>query len=312
MDLTERRDAIIDVGSNSLLLVVAKLHKENWFPIFETSCVTGLGEGTKKSGLITDAGAEKTLEALREAFASAKTEGVTPRAFGTMALRIATNADDFLERARTQATPVKVISGEEEARLGTLSVLEDPGLAGEERVTVIDVGGHSTEISTSARSEGSWATEFQRSFAVGTLSLRDTVLAHESPSRQDLMRALVAIDDIFCMRFLPGKTGRVVALGASATNLVTMRGEISEWDAEKVHGAYLDFEEISKFVHSLSALTDSGRAELIGIEKGRERTIHIGALILERALQMVHALGCTVSTRGWRHALLGREPQDVT
>jgi len=46
---------------------------------------------------------------------------------------------------------------------------------------------------------------------------------------------------------------------------------------------------------------------IVGLESGRERTIHIGALILERFLQSLHVEGCTVSTRGWRHALLERD-----
>jgi exopolyphosphatase/guanosine-5'-triphosphate,3'-diphosphate pyrophosphatase len=53
-------------------------------------------------------------------------------------------------------------------------------------------------------------------------------------------------------------------------------------------------------------MTDAERAALVGIEPGRERTIHIGALIVERALLALVAEAVYVSVRGWRHAMLDR------
>ncbi len=79
-----------------------------------------------------------------------------------------------------------------------------------------------------------------------------------------------------------------------------------EWDPDVVHGSYLDYEEISRFVGRTMRMTDAERAAMIGIEKGRERTIHIGALIVERALLALKAEGIYVSVRGWRHAMLER------
>jgi exopolyphosphatase/guanosine-5'-triphosphate,3'-diphosphate pyrophosphatase len=71
-----------------------------------------------------------------------------------------------------------------------------------------------------------------------------------------------------------------------------------------VHGAYLDYEEVSKAVGWMSRMTDAERAAIVGMERGREKTLHLGALILERALHAFRALGTRVSVRGWRHALL--------
>jgi exopolyphosphatase/guanosine-5'-triphosphate,3'-diphosphate pyrophosphatase len=101
--------------------------------------------------------------------------------------------------------------------------------------------------------------------------------------------------------------GEAVALGASATNLVTVRDQIAVWTPERVHGATLLYEEVGQMVGRLSDLTDEGRGALVGLEKGRERTIHIGALILERALFALKLGRCRVSVRGWRHALLEEE-----
>jgi exopolyphosphatase/guanosine-5'-triphosphate,3'-diphosphate pyrophosphatase len=146
----------------------------------------------------------------------------------------------------------------------------------------------------------------RRSFPIGTLGLRGTVLTDESPSGLDLLRATKSIDETIGIDYLPHQSGVAVVLGATGTNLVTIREKMAEWHSEKVHGAWLDYEEVSKAVGWMSPMTDYERSQIVGIEPGRERTIHIGSLILERFLHVTRSLGCRVSVRGWRHALLER------
>jgi exopolyphosphatase / guanosine-5'-triphosphate,3'-diphosphate pyrophosphatase len=297
------RKAVVDVGSNSVLLLVAELGPKGWQAVVETSEVTGLGAGTKASGLLSEEGMNSTLAAVRRAFDRAGGVGAeTIVAAATMAARIASNTATFLDRARAQGTPVSVLSGEEEAELGLQSVISDPAFAAYSTVSIIDVGGHSTEVVTS---EGGHI-KFKKSFAVGTLGLRGSLLQDEAPDVMARMRAVHHIDEHLGFSTRPGAGGHAVALGATATNLVTIREQMAEWQPERVHGAYLDYEEISRAAGWLCGMTDAQRAALIGIEKGREGTIHIGALILERCLYALRLEGCSVSVRGWRHALLER------
>ncbi|MGI8924064.1 MAG: hypothetical protein ACR2HJ_08525 [Fimbriimonadales bacterium] len=275
---------------------MAELRGVEWKSIFETSEVTALGEGTKETGDLGEGGIGATLAALKRAFAGARERGAEARAFGTMALRLAGNADEFQRKAAEQGTPVEVLSSDDEAKLALTSVLEDPIFGGRERITIVDVGGHSTEIATSERSA---------SYSVGTLGLRSSLLSEESPGPASIMAASTEIDRAFADH-MPGEAGTVVALGATGTNLVTIREAMLEWDPDRVHGQYLEFEEVSRFVGHSMRLSDAGRAAIPGIERGRERTIHIGALILERALHLLRAEGCFVSVRGWRHAMLSR------
>lgn len=299
--------AVIDVGSNSVLLLVQENSSGTWQTIVETSKVTGLGTGTKSSGLLGEPGMAATLAALTEAFETARQHGADkPIAVGTMALRIATNSDEFLASAERQGTPVKVISGEEEARLGFLSVADDPLFAGCDKLSIIDPGGHSTELVTATRKGDGWVTEFTRSYAVGALGLRESPMSPELPGAPELLAAVDKIDNLIGMRYRPGQAGTAVVLGATGTNLASIREKLAQWDSDRIHGQVLDFEEVSRAVGWLCGMTDDERAGLTGIEPGRERTIHIGALILERFMQAIHVLDCTVSVRGWRHAYLQR------
>lgn len=221
-----------------------------------------------------------------------------------MALRMANDAEKFLASCREQGTPVGILSGEEEAHFGFLSVANDPMFAEANRLTIIDPGGHSTEMVTADRTEERWAKRFERSYAVGALGLRESLLADETPGFPARMAAVEFIDRLIGLEYRPGEAGEVVVLGATGTNLVAIRERMKDWDPARVHGARLDYEEVGRAVGWLCDMTDAQRREVIGMEPGRERTLHIGALILERFLYCLHVLDCRVSVRGWRHAVL--------
>jgi len=298
------RKAAIDIGSNSVLLVVSELRDGRWVQLVETSEVTGLGEGVKQSKLLGEAGMARTLEAVARAYAKARELGAESiKAGATMAARIALNTPDFLQRAEEQGTPVFVLSGEREAELGFRAVANDPLFADAPVLSIIDPGGQSTEIVVAERGEPDWKILFRTSFPIGTLGLRSGVLADETPATADRLKASKELDDAIGSIDVPD-AGVTVALGASATNLITIRDRIAEWDPTKVHGKTLEYLEVGEMAGWLCDLTDAERGALVGIEKGRERTIHIGALIIERALFALRRPRCRVSVRGWRHALL--------
>ena len=298
--------AAIDVGSNSILLLVSELIDGQWVPLREISTVTALGEGTKETGLLNEARMSSTLEVLRNYQAVCDDMEVNECLIGgTMALRIAQNAKDFLSRADDQGTPVRVLTGDQEAELGFLAVANDPLFANDARLSIIDPGGHSTELMTADREpEGNWRIKFRQSFAVGALGLRGTIIPDETPDFAQRLNAMDQIDSLLSFDYLPGQSGRAVVLGATGTNLISIREGYNDWLPNLVHGQILDFEEISRAVGWLCDMTDAQRSQIVGLEKGREKTIHLGALILERFMQSIHVLEVTVSIRGWRHALI--------
>ncbi|HSI72972.1 MAG TPA: hypothetical protein VK934_07325 [Fimbriimonas sp.] len=330
------RKAVIDVGSNSVLLLVAEMRGDVWHPIYEDTAVTALGEGTKKSGLLGEQGMAATLAALSDMFSKARDHGAEEiRAAATMAVRIATNTADFLARCLAQGTPVEVISGDEEARLGFQAVANDPRFKDFHRLSIVDPGGHSTELLTAMRTpsplgegaggegrrgdqvpeasrmpvehfqaKGEWQTEFRHSFPVGTLGLKTDVLTDESPGPNQILKATQLIDDLLVESYTHPDPGVVVVLGATGTNLISIREGLETWQPEKVHGAYLLFEEISRAVGWLMPLSEEQRRAIQGMERGREKTLPAGALILERFLHALRSEGCYVSVRGWRHAML--------
>ena len=316
------RRAVVDVGSNSVLLTVCELFDGGWRELHWTSEVTGLGTDTKGTGLLREDAQERTLEAVKRAFETARAMGAECVAGATMAVRIATNAAGFLDRAERQGTPILILSGEDEAQLGLEAVMGDAEFRSHVRISVIDPGGHSTELTTAVRTDGGFGVEFRRSFHVGALGLREGTMGGDSPDRGARLRAVVEIDE--AIMGVSSTGGVAVALGATPTNLASVRGAVGSLlalphpqppprdtdirgEGAMVHGQWLDYEEVSRAVEWMCEMPEAERRELPGLEKGREKTIHIGALILERFLNALRLDGCFVSTRGWRHAMLDRD-----
>lgn len=301
------RKAIVDVGSNSVLLLVEERTDIGWRTVLEDTEVTALGAGAKQSGLLGEPGMRATLTCLARFFAAAREAGAaTCEAYGTMSLRIATNAGEFQRLADAQGTPIKVLSGDDEAQLGFESVADDPTFAVWNRLSIIDPGGQSTELTTADRLPNNWAVHFRKSFPIGTLALRGGTLASETPSPGEYLRAVEELDTLIGLDYLRGSAGYAVVLGATGTNLVSVRDRIIGWQPDLIHGKVLSFEDVSRSVSWLGAMTDAGRAAVPGMEAGRERTIHIGALVLERFMNAIGVPGVAVSVKGWRHALLER------
>ncbi|RYG44085.1 hypothetical protein EON79_15660 [bacterium] len=302
--------AVVDVGSGSVVLLVSELREEGWTQVDGGSWMPFLGTGTRQSGLLAEGPMEATLAALRQAKAQADALGVQDfRAAGTMALRIARNARDFLSRAEAQGTPIVVLSGEREAELGFRAVVNDPQFSDRDTLTIVDPGGQSTEVTVAHRATpgGAWDIRFSQSFPIGTLQLRGGLLATETPDLGEILAASAFIDDTVRIDVPPRDTGAVVTLGAPGTDLVAMKLGLTGWHPERVHGAWLDYEDVGRAVGRLMRMTDAERSAVPGIEPARGGTVHAGCLILERILNAVAAPGCFVSIRGWRYAWLEEE-----
>ncbi len=306
------RHAVVDVGSNSVLLLVAEVSPSGQRVLAEFSRVTALGKGTRQSHKLGEEGMVATLAALSDARQVALQHGAeTWLACATMAARIAANTSEFLARAEAQGTPVQVISGDVEAELGFLAVASDPLFDQDPVVSIIDPGGHSTEIVTARREDGGWNTLVRKSYPIGALGLRENALSEESPSGLQVLRASGALDEQIGLEYRPGQSGRVVTLGATGVNLISIREKLSSYQPARIHGQELLYEEISRAQEWLMAMDDTERAAVPGIEPGREKTLHLGALILERFLFALRAESVTVSVRGWRHALLDNAPRSL-
>src|SRR5215475_4219896 len=144
LDIAERI-GVIDLGSNSLRLVVFERLGAALFPLFNEKVMCGLGRGIASTGRLDPDGVDLALVNLRRFVAFARAIGVDHLAvLATAAVRDATDGDAFAAEVEEQCrVPVRVIDGAEEARLSAAGVLA--GIPNADGV-VADLGGGSVEL----------------------------------------------------------------------------------------------------------------------------------------------------------------------
>lgn len=167
--------AAVDLGSNSFQVVVARVTADSVTQLDRVKLKVAFTQGAHPDGSLEDASMQRGLRALEQI--GARLHGFDPanvRAVGTHALRAASNAEGFLERARAAlGFSIDVVSAAEEARLVYLGAtrLAPEALAGSRRVIVLDIGGGSTEVvlgdasgpiadTSYAMGHGSWTRRF--------------------------------------------------------------------------------------------------------------------------------------------------------
>jgi exopolyphosphatase/guanosine-5'-triphosphate,3'-diphosphate pyrophosphatase len=143
------RYAVIDVGTNTVLLLVAERTPSGFAAIAELGAITRLGKGVDASHRLAANATERTLDAIGRFAEEARRLGATALVVSaTSAARDAENGVEFLAAAQVRAdAKVEILSGEEEAQLSYLAVSNDfAAEAGARELVALDIGGGSTEF----------------------------------------------------------------------------------------------------------------------------------------------------------------------
>jgi exopolyphosphatase / guanosine-5'-triphosphate,3'-diphosphate pyrophosphatase len=294
------RYAAIDIGTNSVVLLVAERRGGTFAPVAERAEITRLGRGVDRTGMLSPEGMEATLRCLESYAAEARALGVRQlAATATSAARDASNGAAFLEQARTRAgVTVEIISGDEEAELSFAAARADFGSGPK---VVMDIGGGSTEFI-----HGASEVQYRRSFDVGSVRLTERfITAHPVPAAErDAVRAHLA--QAFSALPPPPPGARLIGIAGTVTTLYAVQHRVDPYDAALVHGHELSRAELASLSAALCAASLEERRRMPGLQPGRADVICAGALILEAAMDQLRLGPCTVSDRGVRWGLLAR------
>ena len=295
--------ASIDIGTNTVLLLIAKLDQasKNIIPILNEYRMPRIGRGIKQNGQINTDSISKLFAVLRE-FKTIISEYNcdTILVSGTNAFRMATNSTEIIESIRNEFNlEIKVISGEQEAEyayLGALSALKEKTY-----VSVIDVGGSSTEIITG---EGSKILT-KVSLQIGSVTVTEQYLKTSPPNNSDIENMKQEIRNQF--RFFDKNliARRVIAIAGTATTLACMKLGLKEFDENVVDNFTLKGDALSQLISDIDKLSSIDILENYGaIMKGREDIILAGAIILEQFMKFCEVNSVIVSTRGIRYGAI--------
>jgi exopolyphosphatase/guanosine-5'-triphosphate,3'-diphosphate pyrophosphatase len=304
--VSPERVAVIDIGTNTLLLLVAERRDGGLVALHDQSRFGRLGRGVDRSKRLDPAAVARSLEILADYRATLDRLGVRRvAAIGTQALREAVNAADFVGPAEALlGAEIAVIAGEREAALAFGAVV---GSARELRLApgplvVVDVGGGSSEIIL-----GHWATGGARmeryvSLALGCVRHTERHLRSDPPGAAEVRELERDIDAILDPVDLP-RGGVLVGTGGTASNLAAVDLALPRYDPARINGHRLAPSAVRAQRDRFLALPVAERRAVVGLEPERADVIAAGAVIYERLLHHVQPPALVVSDRGVRWGL---------
>jgi len=259
------RVGIVDVGANTVRLLVAARDGERLVAVREDRVQLGLGDEIERTGSISN---EKLEEAAGTAAAyvrrARKLRCAAIEVLVTSPGRQAINGRELVARlSESTGTLSRVLSAEEEGALAwhgaVTSAVEVP-----DPVAVCDVGGGSAQIAVGTLSSG---PAWMRSVDIGSLRLTRRAFANDPPSAADVEEAAHAIDEAFG-ELSPPFTLAALAVGGTARAL------------RRIAGDELDAQVLADTVQQLRQRDSRQIAKEFRVDRNRARTVTAGALIL--------------------------------
>ena len=286
--------AVVDIGSNSVRLVVYEGATRAPTPLFNEKVLCGLGRSLATTGRLGADAVARALRALRRFRALIDQMGVTRiEAIATAAAREAKNGPDFIAQAeRILDVPIKVLSGTKEAELAAIGVIagihDADGFVG-------DLGGGSLELIDVRKSKlGNAAT-----LPLGGLRLIDASGGNLKNAREIVDTELAKVDWLD-----KGRDRDFCAIGGTWRALARLHMTQTNYPLNVMHNYRIEAAEALKFAGLLDLQSQSSLAGIRDISGARRETIPYGALVLERLLRQVKPRAVVISVFGIREGLL--------
>ena len=293
------RKAVIDVGSSSIKFFLGELSEDGALKtIFDENDIQRIAEGLRKTGEISPEAMERNIAAISRFAKKARDNGADEIiCIGTMALRNATNAVDFLKKVReTCDVKVKVISGEEEARLSYLAVLSGLPMQ-DEKIVIFDTGGGSTEF---VFGQGSTVSK-RFSVDLGNIRLTEKFFKNDPVTPEEVEACVKEIENTFTRYDVRGEINQLVGMGGTVTSMGAVKHKMEVYKPDVIHGSKLSLEDIETQVQDFTKKTIEERRRTVGLQPKRADVILAGSCILRAILKLLGASEVTISDRGIRH-----------
>jgi len=281
------RVGIIDVGANTLRLLVATPDGRSVLKVEEDRRQLGLGEDVEQYGYVSAMKVALAVEAARDQARRARKLGCSRVEIAiTSPGRQSANGEDFASAlGRAAAVPARILSADEEASLaweGAVSALERPP----KTIAVCDVGGGSTQIVVGSRSGGpAWS----KSIDLGSLRLTQRILDTEQPGADAVARACEEVARAFDP-VTPPLPRLVLGTGGTARALC------------RVLGNPLDNRKLEDAIELLAGSSHARIGKEFRVDKARSRTLLAGTIIF-RELQGRLGLPLAQASGGVREGL---------
>ncbi len=300
--------AVIDIGSNTLLLTIGEKTASGEIEILaDHADVIRLSEGLKDGGELQPAAKERALQALRQFKNIAERNGADQIiAAGTAAFRRAKDGKEFAKEIENQlGFPVKILTGDEEAKYSFLSAQLDFG-KDHPSLGMIDIGGGSTEFVF-----GENTPHF--SLPVGTVRLTEKfVFSHPIvDSEWKAMEAEISQLLKNSLQNIPIPS-TWVAVAATPASLAAVFLKLPHYDPKKIHGYQIKLKVLENLVEQLRNKSIEERIAMPGMDPKRAELLPVGGLILREGMKFLGLQEILVSDHGLRYGILMEKLKSIS
>ena len=299
-----KKIAAIDIGSNSLKLLIASISKSNRIKvILQINRIPCLAEGLKKTGNIAQANLNRAIRDLNYFKDLALQNGVEEiHAAATQALRKAKNRKAVLEQIRRETgIRVEVISGEQEALLTYRGVLTGIRNLKPDRI-VFDVGGASSEFviargeaDTNAFSIPLGAVEITEKYRTDRITSPEK-LGKIISEQIEFLRPKLSLTEIRCFD--------LIGCGGTVSTFKLLDNRPAGFNPELIHGKVITSETLMSQLYELAGMKLSERKRVITFEPSRAKIIVAGGILLVSIMEIFGKSSMRVSTRNLRWGFL--------
>lgn len=295
--------ASIDIGSNTVLLLIAEVDLANrkLIPLLNVYRMPRISKGINESKVISASSINDLLEVLREyKIIIEEHECSKVIVNATQALRVAQNSEDVLSEIKTKfELDINVISGNDEAYLSFLGAQSSFDL--DSLAIVIDIGGASTEIVLGRNTD----ILFQKSFPIGVVTMTEKYLNPPLAvtNVENLEQYITKVFNELCD--FDSTNADVIAVAGTPTTLACAMQNLLEYSDEKVEGFILNINDLIDFISVFKSISSQDIRERYGeIMKGREDIILAGTVILHTILKLLGKESLYASSRGLRYGAI--------
>jgi exopolyphosphatase/guanosine-5'-triphosphate,3'-diphosphate pyrophosphatase len=287
--------AVLDIGSNSVRLVVYERHARSLTPLYNEKAACALGRGVGQTGRLADANMATALEAMKRFALVARMMRVgTVVVLATSAVRDAANRDEFVSAVeQIMDTEVRVLSGEDEAHFAALGVVAGiPGFVG----VVGDLGGGSLEFS--ALQNGTDSNN--QSFELGVIRLQDDSNGSPEKAAEIVRKQLDS-----SMLDGTGSEQRFAAIGGTWRSLAKLHQSRSDYQLHMVQDYVVPADEMVAFCHDIVKADSLKNYPGAGsVSNSRRELVPFGAAVLMEILKKGKFASVVFSALGVREGYL--------
>ncbi len=280
--------ASIDIGSNSVLLLIGMVIDEKFQIELNLSNITALGKDIGNDKRFTDESMEATYRVLKkykDHILKYKVEISDVIVTATEASRLATNAESFYRKVKEElGFTVNIITAEGEAFYTALGVVKGSRGNLPETIVIMDIGGASTEL---------MKVKIDPFIVMSTISI---------PAGAVRGGDLKLIDEINSIDNY--KTKRLIGVAGSITSIGAMFIGLNEYSDEKVSGINILTEEFISFYKRIDRLTSVELLQKYSFLGKRSSSIHNGFVIAKKIVEKIEASHLEISTFGARYGTM--------